>query len=77
VRTLVGQAGLLYVGDCKMAALETRAAIAFHRNFSLSQLPLTGETATQFAAWVEAAMTGAAAAKLVEVRVEDQVIARG
>jgi transposase len=77
VRTLVGQLGLLYVGDCKMAALETRAEIAFNGDFYLTRLPLTGEISTQFAAWVEEAITGAAAAKLVEVRLEDEVIARG
>src|SRR5262249_22966445 len=62
VLTLVGQAGLLSVGDCKMAALETRAEIAFRGDFYLARLPLTGETASQFNDWVEAAITGAAQA---------------
>ena len=68
VRTLLGQTGLLYAGDCKMAALETRAEIAANRDFYLTRLPLTGEVAAQFAAWVEAAVTGDQAAKLVEIR---------
>ena len=49
VRDLLGQTGLLYVGDCKMAALETRAEIAADGDFYLTRLPLTGEVAAQFA----------------------------
>ena len=75
VRELLGQDGLLYTGDCKMAAVETRAEIAAG-DFYLTRLPLTGEVADQFTAWVEAALTGAAA-PLVEIRVEDELIAQG
>jgi transposase len=77
VRELPGQDGLLYTGDCKMAALETRAEIAAAGDFYLTRLPLSGEVADQFTAWVEAALTGAAAAQLVEIRVEDELIAVG
>jgi transposase len=77
VRALLGRDGLLYVGDCKMAAIETRAAIAAAGDFYLTRLPLTGEVAAQFPAWVEAALTGAAAAKVVEIRREEGLIARG
>jgi transposase len=77
VRELLGQAGLLYTGDCKMAALETRAEIAAAGDFYLTRLPLTGEVATQFTTWVEAALTGAAAAQLVEIRAEEELIGRG
>src|SRR6516165_1859414 len=45
VRELLGQAGLLDAGDCKMAALETRAASAARGDFYLTRLPLTGEVA--------------------------------
>jgi transposase len=46
VRTSVGQRGLLYVGDCKMAAVETRGMLAAGDDFYLcplssSQLPPT------------------------------------
>src|SRR5262249_53961746 len=58
VRTMLGQTGLLSAGDCKMAALETRAAIAHNGDFYLTRLPITGEVAAQFASWVEAALTG-------------------
>ncbi len=33
VRSMLGQVGLLYSGDCKMAALETRAEIAASQDF--------------------------------------------
>src|SRR3954468_8874130 len=67
VRAMLGQTGLLYAGDCKMAALETRGEIAAHRDFYLTRLPLTGAVPAQFAAWVEAAVVGDQAAKLIEI----------
>src|SRR6476660_9019543 len=67
VRTLLGQTGLLYSGDCKMAALETRAEIASNQDFYLTRLPLTGTVQAQFAAWVEAALSGDRAANLTEI----------
>src|SRR6516165_6250708 len=60
VRTLLDRTGSLYVGDCKMAAIETRAEVAAAGDFYLTRLPLTGEVAAQFATWVEAALTGEA-----------------
>ena len=44
--------GLLFVGDCKMSALETRAYLARHQDFYLSPLPLTGATAEAMDAWI-------------------------
>ena len=44
VRGQLGRRGLLYAGDCKMAALETRADIASHDDYYLMPLPLTGQT---------------------------------
>ena len=41
VRTSLGRKGLLYVGDCKMGALETRAFIAKGGDFYLCPLPAT------------------------------------
>jgi transposase len=77
VRTLLDCSGLLYVGDCKMAALETRAEIAADGDFYLTRLPLTGEVATQFASWVEAALTGEAVPQVVEIRRDEGLIAKG
>jgi transposase len=68
VGVLLGQTGLLYAGDCKMAALETRAEIAANQDFYLTRLPLTGTVPAEFAAWVEAAVVGDRAAKLIEIR---------
>src|SRR5262245_31116810 len=67
VRTILGRTGLLYAGDCKMAALETRAEIAANRDYYLTRLPLTGSVQAQFAAWVEAAVAGDRVADLIEV----------
>src|SRR4051794_5880995 len=68
VRALLGQSGLLYAGDCKMAALETRAEIAANHDFYLTRLPLTGAVQAQFTDWVEAAVAGDRAAELIEIR---------
>ena len=38
IRTGVKTTGLLFIGDCKMSALETRAYLAKHQNFYLSPL---------------------------------------
>jgi transposase len=67
VRTLLGRTGLLYSGDCKMAALETRAEIAANQDSYLTRLPLTGTVQAQFAEWVEAAVVGDRAAGLIEI----------
>src|SRR5262249_10724317 len=69
VRTLLGRSGLLYAGDCKMAALETRGAIAARGDFSLTPLPMTGETKDDFiTTWVEEAISGARRGELVPLR---------
>ena len=44
--------GLLFVGDCKMSALDTRAYLARHQDCYLSPLPLTGATAEAMDAWI-------------------------
>jgi transposase len=77
VRRVLGQTGLLYCGDCKMAALETRAEIAANQDFYLTRLPRTGAVQAQFAAWVEAALVGEQAAKLIEIRREEELLGRG
>ena len=59
VRGIVGRSGVLYAGDCKMAALATRAEIAAHHDFYLMPWPLTGEMATQVETWVAALVDGA------------------
>src|SRR6516162_5814830 len=75
VRTILGRTGLLYAGDCKMAALETRGAIAAHGDFYLTRLPLTGATKEDLTTtWVEDAISGTRRAELVPIAVgEDQL----
>src|SRR3954469_17472817 len=81
VRALLGQAGLLYSGDCKMAALEARGEIAAKGDFYLTRLPLTGAIPAQFAAWVEAAVAGDQAVKSTEISrgegPEQELLGRG
>src|SRR5262249_14143513 len=52
IRTGLQTPGLLFVGDCKMSALDTRAYLARHRDYYLSPLPLTGATAEAMEAWI-------------------------
>jgi len=68
---------LLYTGDCKMAALETRAEIDAHGDFYLTPLPMTGETQKQFEAWVDAAINGPKREELVEIRMGTEQVGMG
>jgi transposase len=53
VREGLGHNGLLYVGDCKMAALQTRASIAAHGDFYLCPLSALQAPPEQVALAVE------------------------
>jgi transposase len=77
VRALLGRTGLLYTGDCKMAALETRAEIAARDDFYLTPLPMTGETKDQFVTWVEDALRGSRRDDLVAIRSGADLVGRG
>jgi transposase len=57
IRTGLKTHGLLFVGDCKMSALDTRAYLARHQALYLSPLPLTGATAEAMDAWITAGVT--------------------
>jgi transposase len=52
IRNGLKTTGLLFVGDGKMSALETRAYLAKHQDLYLSPLPLTGATAEAMEAWI-------------------------
>ena len=67
VRRLVGRRGLLYAGDNKMSALETRAHIARHEDYYLVPLPQTGEVPACFDTWVEAVVAGSQEVELLYV----------
>jgi transposase len=58
VRKQLSRSGMLYCGDCKMAALAVRAEIASHQDYYLMPLPLTGETQKAFPVWVDAVVAG-------------------
>ncbi len=54
VRQIIDGRGLLFVGDCKMSALATRAHIRQCGQHYLYPLPLTGKTAQELSQWVQA-----------------------
>src|SRR5436190_3300805 len=58
LRRLFGTNGLLYAGDCKMAALATRADLAAHGDYYLTTLPQGEETEEGLASWVDAVVDG-------------------
>src|SRR5207344_3597542 len=57
IRSGLNKTGLLFVGDCQMSALDTRAYLARHQDWYVSPLPLTGATAAAMAAWSTAGVT--------------------
>src|SRR5712691_2680369 len=67
IRTGLKTTGLLFVGDCKMSALETRAYLARHQDFYLSPLPLTGATAAAMDAWITEGETKGEAGELERI----------
>jgi transposase len=83
VKQKVGGTDLLFVGDCKMAALDTRARIADGGDCYLTPLPNTGETAKQIGSWIDTALEKEAAGNLqaiykpVEVGQPPELIGKG
>src|SRR5712691_8608842 len=67
IRTGLKTPGLLFVGDCKMSALETRASIAGHHDFYLSPLPLTGATAEAMEAWISEGVAKGKSGELAQI----------
>jgi transposase len=67
IRTGLKTPGLLFVGDCKMSALETRAYLATHQDCYLSPLPLTGATAEAMDAWITEGVTKGEAGELERI----------
>ena len=77
VLSCLGRKGLLFVGDCKMSALATRAHLVAHQQYYLTPLALVGETAELLPQWMEAAL--AQGDRLTQVLTEDgkEVLAQG
>ncbi len=67
IRAGLQTTGLLFVGDCKMSAVETRAYLARHQDWYLSPLPLTGATAEAMDAWISAGVTKREAGELEQI----------
>jgi transposase len=67
IRSGLSTPGLLFVGDCKMSALDTRAYLARHHDWYLSPLPLTGATAEAMEAWVTTGVRKGEAGELVRI----------
>ena len=67
IRTGLQPTSLLFVGDCKMSALETRAYLARHQDWYLSPLPLTGTTAEAMDAWITTGITKGEAGELERI----------
>src|SRR3989441_5591485 len=77
VLSCLGRKGLLFVGDCKMSALATRAHLQAQGQYYLTPLALLGETAELLPQWIEAGM--AQEDRLTGVLTEDgkEVLAQG
>ncbi len=56
VQAALNRSGLLFVGDCKMSALDIRRHMVSQQHHYLSPLPLTGTTAEQMDEWVKQAL---------------------
>src|SRR5246127_765328 len=67
IRTGLNKTGLLFVGDCKMSALDTRAYLARHQDWYVSPLPLTGATAEARDAWITAGVAQGEAGELERI----------
>src|SRR5207244_4396892 len=63
----LNKTGLLFGGDCKMSALDTRAYLARHQDWYLSPLPLTGGTAEAMDAWITTGVTKGEAGELEQI----------
>ena len=73
----LGRTGLLFVGDCKMSALATRAHLVAHEQYYLTPLAQVGETAELMPTWIEAGVKQGEG--LIAVLSEDgeQMLAQG
>ena len=76
------QSGLLFVGDCKLGAFDTRLDIVGRGHHYLCPLALVGQTAVDFSGWVETGIAKEKAHELTLVDGEDErgksrLIARG
>ena len=62
----LGKAHLLFVGDCKMSALATRAFMQSQGHYYLSPLAAVGKTPEHLQGWIDAALSGQVALTAIE-----------
>ena len=67
IRSGLNKTGLLFVGDCKMSALDTRAYLARPQDWYLSPLPLPGATAEAMDAWITTGVTQGETGELARI----------
>jgi transposase len=77
VLAYLGRQGLLFVGDCKMSALATRAHLQEQGQYYLTPLALVGETAQQMPTWIEAGIKQGDGLTAVLDEDGEQVVAQG
>jgi transposase len=80
VLAIIKVAGLLFVGDCKMSAVATRAYVQSLSHYYLCPLAQTGSTPTEMAQWIAAANAQPAALQVLHVTADDgseQLLAQG
>jgi transposase len=75
VREGLGIRGLLYVGNCKMASMETRASIQWAGDFYLTPLPATQVSPEQMEGYPQPYLFGAQ--KLADIYIESNDHATG
>jgi transposase len=76
VRSSLEQRGLLYVGDCKLASLATRAGVAFHRDFYLCPLSALQAPPDVIAGYVAGIARGEYVLRPIEHALADGTIAQ-
>ena len=74
---ILHRTGLLFVGDSKMGALDTRGYLQSAEQFYLMPLPLTGETAQQMPEWIKRGDEEQGQLPEIHDSTGERVIARG
>jgi len=80
VLAIIKVAGLLFVGDCKMSAVATRAYVQNLGHYYLCPLAQTGHTPTEMAQWIAAANAQPDALQALHITAADgseQLLAQG
>ena len=67
MRSGLNTTGLLFVGDCQMSALDTRASLARRPEWYLAPLPLTGAPAEAMDTWITMGVTKSAGGEFTRI----------